>query len=195
MIPASWLRYKVPTSCSVAAWVTDFSSRVKQLSSVSKTVSGSGASQLKSVTVWMGGLFNPEAFITATRQCVAQANSWSLEELYLDVFVGDDDSGPMSMDDSSFGIEKLKLQGATCGNNSLSISSTIVTDLHTARLRWLLRSQVPDKCPGRSISLPVYLNATRSDVLFQADFELAPGQDQYTFHERGVALVASLDGL
>ena len=122
---------------------------------------------------------------------MAQANSWSLEELYLDVFVGDDDSGPMSMDDSSFGIEKLKLQGATCGNNSLSISSTIITDLHTARLRWLLRSQVPDKCPGRSISLPVYLNATRSDVLFQADFELAPGQDQFTFHERGVALVAS----
>jgi len=58
-----------------------------------------------------------------------------------------------------------------------------------------LRSQVPEKCPGRSISLPVYLNATRSDVLFQADFELAPGQDQYIFHERGVALVASLDGL
>ena len=155
------------------------------------TASGGGVGSLRSHTVWLGGLFNPEAFITATRQCVAQANSWSLEELYLDVFVGDDDSGPMSMDDSSFGIEKLKLQGATCGNNSLSISSTIITDLHTARLRWLLRSQVPDKCPGRSISLPVYLNATRSDVLFQADFELAPGQDQFTFHERGVALVAS----
>ena len=55
MIPASWLRYKVPDSCSVAAWVTDFSSRVKQLTSVSKAVSSSGASQLKSFNVWMGG--------------------------------------------------------------------------------------------------------------------------------------------
>ena len=123
---------------------------------------------------------------------MAQANSWSLEELYLDVFVGDDDSGPMSMDDASFGIEKLKLQGATCSNNSLSICSTIVTDLHTARLRWLLKSQAPAKPPGRSISLPVYLNATRSDVLFQANFDLAPCQEQYAFHERGVALVASM---
>ena len=55
MIPASWLGYKVPTSCSVASWLTDFSGRVKQLASVSKTVSGGGASQLKSITVWMGG--------------------------------------------------------------------------------------------------------------------------------------------
>ena len=66
MIPSSWLRYKVPTSCSVAAWVADLSSRVKQLSNVNKAVGGGGASQLKSITVWMGGLFNPEAFITAT---------------------------------------------------------------------------------------------------------------------------------
>ena len=55
MIPVSWMRYKVPTSCSVAAWVTDFSSRVKQLSAVSKAVSSSGASQLKCFNVWMGG--------------------------------------------------------------------------------------------------------------------------------------------
>ena len=55
MIPASWVRYKVPTSCSVASWVTDFSSRVKQLTSVSKAVSNSGASQLKCFNVWMGG--------------------------------------------------------------------------------------------------------------------------------------------
>ena len=40
------------------------------------------------MNVWLGGLFTPEAYITATRQFVAQANSWSLEELYLDVHVG-----------------------------------------------------------------------------------------------------------
>lgn len=38
----------------------------------------------QNLTVWLGGLFIPEAYITATRQYVAQANSWSLEELYLD---------------------------------------------------------------------------------------------------------------
>ena len=37
------------------------------------------------VEIWLGGLFTPEAYITATRQYVAQSNNWSLEELYLDV--------------------------------------------------------------------------------------------------------------
>ena len=35
--------------------MTDFSSRVKQLSDVSKAVGGGSASQLKSISVWMGG--------------------------------------------------------------------------------------------------------------------------------------------
>jgi len=35
--------------------------------------------------LWLGGMFIPEAYITATRQYVAQANSWSLEELGLQV--------------------------------------------------------------------------------------------------------------
>lgn len=43
----------------------------------------------QNVTVWLGGLFNPEAYITATRQCVAQANSWSLEELTMEVSIAD----------------------------------------------------------------------------------------------------------
>ena len=51
--------------------------------------------------VWLGGLFNPEAYITATRQYVAQANSWSLEELQLDVTVMDSDKAS-SQDDGSF---------------------------------------------------------------------------------------------
>lgn len=43
----------------------------------------------QSFPVWLGGLLNPEAYITATRQCVAQANSWPLEELHLDVTITD----------------------------------------------------------------------------------------------------------
>jgi uncharacterized membrane protein YeiH len=56
--------------------------------------------------VWLGGLLNPEAYITATRQCIAQANSWSLEELVLDVTItdGGPDANKPSLDDCSFGV-------------------------------------------------------------------------------------------
>lgn len=89
IIPVNWHRYTVPKGCTVIQWITDFSQRVKQLQQVSQLVSTAGAKELQSFPVWLGGLLNPEAYITATRQCVAQANSWSLEELHLDVTITD----------------------------------------------------------------------------------------------------------
>jgi dynein heavy chain 1, cytosolic len=50
----------------------------------------------------LGGLFNPEAYITATRQFVAQANGWSLEELVLQIIIADSDIN--DFDESSFGV-------------------------------------------------------------------------------------------
>jgi dynein heavy chain 1 len=48
---------------------------------------------------------NPEAYITATRQCIAQANNWSLEELVLDVTITDSNSSEKThLDDCSFGV-------------------------------------------------------------------------------------------
>jgi dynein heavy chain 1 len=59
----------------------------------------------------LGGLLNPEAYITATRQCIAQANSWSLEELMLDVTITDGgvDTNKASMDECSFGVVGMYL--------------------------------------------------------------------------------------
>ena len=41
------------------------------------------------------------------------------------------------------------------------------------------------------ITLPVYLNANRKDVLFSAEFRLASGQSQAAIVEKGVAVVAN----
>ena len=49
------------------------------------------------VEIWLGGLFTPEAYITATRQYVAQSNNWSLEELYLDVRITPPPPPPLSL--------------------------------------------------------------------------------------------------
>lgn len=40
--------------------------------------------------------------MTATRQCIAQANSWSLEELILDVTITD--TNEATFDECSFGV-------------------------------------------------------------------------------------------
>lgn len=42
--------------------------------------------------MWLGGLFTPEAYLTATRQCVAQSLEVSLEELIMHVTMLDQPS-------------------------------------------------------------------------------------------------------
>merc|ERR1719192_1250632 len=189
IIPKNWTLYKIPPNTTVIQWINDFSMRVKQLEEISRnvTASGGGVGSLRSHTVWLGGLFNPEAFITATRQCVAQANSWSLEELQLDVCVADEAEKP-SFDDCSFAVEGLKLFGAACRNNQLSISAEISTNLHLTRLRWIKKSDLPDTA---KIVLPVYLNSSRQNLLFTVDLPTKAGQKIHEFHERGVAIIAS----
>jgi len=191
IIPSAWARYKVPQSCSVVSWITDFSMRVKQLQKVSASVAGGSAAALKLMTVWMGGLFNPEAFVTATRQCVAQANSWSLEELSLDVTVegaGEEQTSNSMTDECSFNVEGLKLSGAVCIDNMLSISNEISTNLHLTRLKWIKKEEEEVQS---LLQLPVYLNSTRANLLFTVEMAMKQGQKKSDFHERGVAIISS----
>ncbi|XP_038118676.1 dynein heavy chain, cytoplasmic isoform X2 [Culex quinquefasciatus] len=190
ILPAGWRRYTVPVGCTVIQWVTDFSQRVQQLQKVSTLVSQAGAKELQSFPVWLGGLFNPEAYITATRQCVAQANSWSLEELTLNVTITENGSdGFDNLKDSSFGISGLKLQGAQCKNNQLLLTSAIMTELPLTLLKWT-RIDAEGARPTK-LTLPVYLNSTRTELLFTVDMTVAPGQDPHSFYERGVAVLSS----
>ena len=75
-IPTKWRKYTI-ANISATEWVNDFVKRVEQLKKLSSQ-SDFGQSGL-----WYGGLLYPEAYLTATRQSVAQKNGWSLEELEL----------------------------------------------------------------------------------------------------------------
>jgi len=81
IIPKKWRKYTI-ANIPVTAWVNDFVKRVEQLKrlSASKDYGQSG--------LWYGGLLFPEAYLTATRQAVAQNNNYSLEELQLQFEVG-----------------------------------------------------------------------------------------------------------
>lgn len=191
MIPKAWCRYTVPVGLTVIQWITDFSERIRQLQQVSQA-SSTSASSLKNLNVWLGGLFIPEAFITATRQFVAQANNWSLEELHLEVRI--EETEKVALDDCSFGVSGLKLQGAKCTKSILELSKTIYTDLPLTVLRWVRQDSL--KASDTKVTLPVYLNATRGQLLFTLDFETkgeGSGKN-HSFYERGVGLLCSTLG-
>ncbi|GCB72449.1 hypothetical protein scyTo_0006311 [Scyliorhinus torazame] len=187
ILPRSWIRYTIPADVTVIQWVSDFSERIKQLQQISQAASIGGAKELKNIHVCLGGLYVPEAYITATRQYVAQANSWSLEELRLEVTVTNNQNAVL--DACSFGITGLTLQGATCNNNKLSLSTSISTELTLTQLRWVKETNAERK--ANVVTLPVYLNFTRADLIFTVDFEIATKEDSRSFYERGVALLCT----
>jgi len=190
MIPSHWKKYTIPQGCTVIQWITDFSDRVKQMQKISSSCQANGAGVLKSQKVWLGGLFNPEAYVTATRQCIAQANGWSLEELSLEVSIPDKSQDSPS-DDSSFCIIGLKLQGASPKQNKLHLDSTIMTELAQTNIRWARQAtvQAASSASKSKVTLPVYLNSTRSELLFTVDLEAA--DSEFNFFARGVAFIAS----
>lgn len=127
----------------------------------------------------------------ATRQYVAQSNSWSLEELTLKMSVLDNNTKP-SLDECSFGLTGLKLQGALCQNNKISLSPNIVNNFNVSVIRWSREANDDTDAKtatGFKINLPIYLNSTRSELLFT--IKMDTDQNENLFFMRGVAILAS----
>lgn len=82
------------------------------------------------------------------------------------------------------------MQGAQCRNNQLLLTSSIMVDLPITLFRWI-RVVGEEKSKDSKLSLPLYLNSTRTEHLYTVELNIAPGQDAHSFYERGVALLTS----
>jgi len=159
----------------------DFATRIKQLQDIRKT------KDLGRSNIWVGGLFIPEAYITATRQSAAQANTWSLENLELHVEILQDNKG--ETDEASFISKDFCLEGGAVWDpkgKCLALSNDISTKLPPAKFLWKLRTE--EKKEGNKVTLPVYLNETRSEFLFAVDVNAPTDILNHVWTQRGVAL-------
>lgn len=84
-VPPSWrAQYAARAGLSLGEWVTDLVGRTRALCSKYATAAATGASSgsvdllggaaLMKCAFWVGGMFTPEAFVTATRQQTAQVS-------------------------------------------------------------------------------------------------------------------------
>ena len=95
-VPKTWAQYKFRYNIfkillfnpvlfsphfSVTQWILEFASRVSQLSRIK-------AGDMEHHQIWLGGLFQPEAWITATHQAAARKYNMSLEDLELELQFG-----------------------------------------------------------------------------------------------------------
>jgi dynein heavy chain 1 len=120
-IPAAWaqLAGPIPKGTALAAWVADMAERAQQWRRIASYPDAMG---LGTLDIWLGGLFSPEAYITATRQAAAHASGTSLEELVLqvDLDAGTAAPGPAQ---GAFVVTGLALAGATVTHgNALALT-------------------------------------------------------------------------
>ncbi|KAI0639011.1 dynein heavy chain [Trametes polyzona] len=160
-IPDHWRRYKVHKAMGVSEWISNFARRLAQLDQIA------GLDNLNNVEVWLGGLFFPEAYITATRQAVAHRKRWSLETLRLQLDI------EKVNDPGAFIVDGLVLEGAAWASDKLVLNDGETVRLGPSQLRWV-QSEEP---VSNAVNLPVYLNGDRNDVMFTVDlpFDSAAG--------------------
>ncbi|KAI0063221.1 dynein heavy chain protein 1 [Artomyces pyxidatus] len=158
-IPTHWRRYKVKKTMSVSEWIPDLARRLAQLDSLATL------ENLSNVEVWLGGLFFPEAYITATRQAVAHRRKWSLETLHLRVDI------ERVNDPSAFIVDGLVLEGASWSTDRLVLNQGESVRLNPSQVRWVQE----EEDDAALVNLPVYLNNDRSDVLFTVDLPFEGG--------------------
>lgn len=161
---------------AVSEWILNFARRLAQLNEIA------GMDNLTNVEVWLGGLFFPEAYITATRQAVAHRKRWSLETLNLrldiekvndpSAFIVDGESGChlasiflIRFNHISIG---LALEGAAWSTDRLVLNDGEAVRLNPSQIRWV-QSDESSTSKEFVVNLPVYLNNDRSDVLFTVD--------------------------
>lgn len=170
-VPKTWAQYKFSPHFSVTQWILDFASRVSQLSRIK-------AGDMEHHQIWLGGLFQPEAWITATHQAAARKYNMSLEDLELELQFGNAADG--------FKVKGLRLYGASpVGEDTIKLSSEIETEIEVSSIIWKPCTAVQKK----SCVLPVYRNSARDDLLFTAKLNSSDTEGQ--LYERGVAITTA----
>ena len=188
IIPDSWRIYSVSDSTSLSAWLVDFTKRIQQLQKIQE-------SKDYGSIVWMGGLFNAEAFMTATRQAAARAHSWSLENLVLTAKVLSSPEFPSDADSTSFIATGLVLEAASWDkeNQELTTTHEMSHKMSPVLLTWKLIDEVStsDSSEHKSITLPVYLNEMRLELLFSISLNGPLSVHPHVWYQRGVALLTT----
>ena len=89
----------------------------------------------------------------------------------------------------------MKLQGASCRNNTLFYSDAILDDIPLLTIEWRMPNDptlASKKTDQQEVTLPVYGNGLRTELLCTINVKAGQSNtSEFHFYERGVAVLAS----
>eukprot|EP00808_Paulinella_micropora_P012801 g22584.t1 len=191
VLPKAWKKAAPATQAkllSPANWLRDLGKRITFLQSVQKELQQSnsgGSHELSRMQFWLGGLVNPEAYVAATRQAVARAHGWSLEELILRVTFAESASGQTAPADT-FQFSGLRLHGAVWRNGALGLASEQDSSkLPVTCFTWRRKGNEAQEAK-ENIVLPVYFDGSRQNYLFSVTLPRPGNLPVHVWSQRGI---------
>ncbi|KAL8271990.1 hypothetical protein Esti_004114 [Eimeria stiedai] len=205
-VPLEWSQVYVSSQdLTVTEWLEDFNRRLTQLAIVGSEFDSQDSlnmdtamtllshqrddGDLTQSRIWLGGLFYPSAYLTATRQAVAQAKGWSLDDLVMEVLVGADEA----KDDQSFIITGLTVEGAawSASDQCLDITDSLASTLPPMIMRWYHKTEgCKFKQAGQTyIPIPLFMNRARRDLVAFVDLPFQAKYPSSLWVQRGTAVL------
>ena len=178
-VPKVWQIYST-LELNVTEWILDLKNRINQLNKITQ------AKDYGRSGLWLGGLIFPEAYLTATRQSVAQELKVSLDELMLSVELV---KNITEVDNTCFVLKGVCIEGAewSYSENKLIMTDSLFSQLPPFLLRWSVRKNAN---MDNLFPIPVYLNTMRKNLLFSVFIKNESVLTDSDWYQRGIALIS-----
>ena len=178
-VPKVWKIYST-LELNVTEWILDLKNRINQLNKITQ------AKDYGRSGLWLGGLIFPEAYLTATRQSVAQELKVSLDELMLSVELV---KTITNIDNTCFVLKGLCIEGAEWNyeQNRLIMTDSLFSQLPPFLLKWSVRKNAN---LSNIFPIPVYLNTMRKNLLFSVFIKNESVLTDSDWYQRGIALIS-----
>lgn len=183
MVPESWAAKAYPSMAGLAAWYADLLQRIKELETWTTDF------QLPAA-VWLGGLFNPQSFLTAIMQSMARKNEWPLDKMCLqcDVTKKNKEDFSSSPREGAY-IHSLYMEGARWDMQTSAMAEGILKDLTPSMPVIFIKAIPVDKQETRNVyPCPVYKTKTRGPT-YVWTFNLKTKEKPAKWTLGGVAII------
>ena len=184
-VPETWAKRAYPSLYNLSIWYRDLLNRIKELESWV-------ADFQMPTAVWLGGLFNPQSFLTAIMQSMARKNEWPLDKMCLqcDVSKKQKEDFTSAPREGAY-VHSLYMEGARWDTQTGMIQDSKLKDLTPAVPVIFVRAIPVDKQETKNVyECPVYKTKQRGPT-FVWTFNLKTKEKPAKWVIAGVALLLS----
>jgi len=185
-VPEGWTKLAYPSTAGMSIWLADLLNRIRELEAWTMEFT-------LPISVWLGGLFNPQSFLTAIMQSMARKNDWPLDKMCLNC----DPTKKLNREDMNVPpregsyIHGLFIEGARWDTVTGSIQESRAKEMLPAMPLLYIRAITVDRQDTKNIyECPVYKTRDRGPN-YVWTFNLKSKEKPVKWVLGGVALLLS----